>query len=759
MRLRIRHRLLLILLFAVFATAAFTAALVHQFKHLRDLRRAWRSFDELRLEVLVQGTHVVGLVFSHHQLDRTRQEETTELLEAHLQELDARFPFLESSALPEALPRDAEPGLRDNYRAFHELWLLYRDAVEAAAQGRSLLQNRDFVQAHSIELVSRITEIVGAFERSYDTGMARLRWTLLGLISVWAFVAAVVGWLVSRGLLRPLRITVERMKLMSSGRLPLKTQLPYEKQDEMGEFSRNLNQFLDRLRESDHMKDRFLATMSHEIRTPMNGVIGFLSNLEETELNEQQRQYVRLIDSSARALLHVINEILDFSKLEAGKMSLEVVAFDVVKLLEERVAVTKQLARGKGIRVQLEVGTCSNPVIRGDPTRLRQILDNLLNNAVKFTERGEICVSVDFESRGGDEVAVSFVVADTGIGIASEDQQRLFRAFSQAGQSTTRKFGGTGLGLCISSNLVSLMGGRLRVESQPGEGSKFSFSVVTMTAPPEEQVQLSQHYTVRLPREHLKKHWALLVDDTPTNLFLMETICQGIGLPYMTASNGLEAVEKAKQHKFDLIFMDIQMPVMDGYTAIRQIRELENCAGTQIIALTASAMQDDVERALGAGSTGFVAKPFERNQLLLCIGEHLGIPIKRELRARVDATDSGPDVVVREMYDFMREQYQISLGEIKLVLAQSVADWRPQLDDVVVFAKKRNWEAIRAIMHRFKGQLGAIGLPTFADMANEANTRIKSGEVDDLLPFLERFVSDLGAIFRVAEQDITLDQR
>jgi len=200
------------------------------------------------------------------------------------------------------------------------------------------------------------------------------------------------------------------------------------------------------------------------------------------------------------------------------------------------------------------------------------------------------------------------------------------------------------------------------------------------------------------------------------------------------------------------------MPVMDGYTAIREIRRLENAATTQIIALTASAMQEDVEKALGVGSTGFMAKPFERSQLLLCIAEHLGVPVERELREMPETRETHQELAVRQMYDFMREQYQISLGEIKLILAQSVADWRPQLDDILVFAKKGNWSAVRPIMHRLKGQLGAIGLPRFAELADDANRRIKEGAVETLPRDLDEFVSELGAIFRAAEREITLTQ-
>lgn len=757
--MKTRYRLLAVLVSATVLVSALSIALSLRLANLREIRRASQAAEELRTAVLLQGMFVEELVQAHHALDKTKREEISQLVLAHLSETSERFPYLSESGVPSQLPDVDALDLKENYRAFHRLWVLYRGATEAVAHGRLLLQNRDFVLANSVDLANRMTEVCRVYDRAWGRDRARAGWLVAVLVAVVFIALAVASWLVYHDLLRPLDDTISRMELMSSGSLPLEAQMPHEEHGELGGFSRHFNQFVDRLRESDQMKDRFLATMSHEIRTPLNGVIGFLGNLAETDLRERQRQYVRLIDSSARALLRVINEILDFSKLSAGKMELEIVAFDLVKLVEERIAVTKQMANDRSVKVRLEMAEWDNPVIRGDPTRLRQVLDNLLSNAVKFTEAGEVRLSVDHSPLPDGHVDVAIAVADTGVGISPEDQRRLFKAFAQAETSTTRRFGGTGLGLCIASNLVSLMGGKLQVESRVGEGARFSFTIRTRTAPPEEQVQLSPHYIVKLPRAKLKKYFTLLVDDTPTNLFLMETICQGIGLPYMTATNGKEAVDKCRQFKFDLIFMDIQMPVMDGYTAIREIRKLDNAATTQIIALTASAMQEDVEKALGVGSTGFVAKPFERNELLLCIGEHLGIPVERELRPMPDTSETGPDATVRQMYDFMREQYQISLGEIKLVLAQSVADWRPQLDDVLVFSKKANWEAIRAIMHRFKGQLGAIGLPKFAEIADEVNTRIKGNDVADLHEILEKFVADLGAVFRSAEQDISLEPR
>ncbi len=491
----------------------------------------------------------------------------------------------------------------------------------------------------------------------------------------------------------------------------------------------------------------FLAEMSHEIRTPLNGVIGFLSNLGATPLNSQQKQYVRIIESSARSLLHVINEVLDYSKINGGKMELEDVAFDLRALAEDRIAMASQLGKAKADPV----------IVRGDPNRLRQVLDNLLSNAVKFTERGEVCLEIQLGDTGGEQLVVDFAVKDSGIGIPASKLPDLFQPFKQADSSVSRKYGGTGLGLSISSSLVGLMGGKLEVWSRQGEGSRFYFMLQMTKANAAEQVRLPGSFRIALPRNELKKHCALLVDDTTTNLFLLETVCQSIGLPYRTAANGAEAVELCMKQKFDVIFMDIQMPVMDGYTAIREIRKLQTSTMSAIIALTASAFQEDVERALAAGATGFIAKPFERNQLLMCIADALVIEPVREAIEETDTQESEDAATVRQMHNFMREQYQISLGEIKMTLAQTVADWRPLLDNLRIHAKKGNGTDTRAILHRLKGQLSSIGLPEQSEQAAMLMECLTDDSVpEQALNGIDELIRDLSRVFRLLEQDVTV---
>lgn len=503
----------------------------------------------------------------------------------------------------------------------------------------------------------------------------------------------------------------------------------------------------------------FLAEMTHEIKTPLNGVIGFISNLQDTPLNQQQKQFLKIISSSANSLMYVMNQILDYSKINAGKLELEDIAFDLKALLQDRCAIAEQIARSKNIKVYLVFPYDQPLVVRGDPNRLRQVLDNLLTNAVKFTHAGEICLEANANAIADrpDILSISFAVRDTGVGMSQKTLDSLFKPYRQADSSVARNYGGTGLGLCISASLVKLMGGKLNVRSVPQQGSTFFFNLSLARAKAVEQVRLTGPFTVKLPKSELRKNRALLVDDTPTNLFLLETVCQNAGLPYRTASNGQEAVDLAVMHKFDVVFMDIQMPVMDGYTAIRKLRSLPNTASSHIVALTASAYQEDIERALEAGATEFIPKPFEKNQLLMSIADALAITPEKIFASNDINPESEDDETIRHMHDFLREQYQMSLGEIKMTLAQTLVDWRPLLDNLKAYVKSGNIDQARQIFHKLKGQLASIGLLADANTASLINEALADSEDSQaVMQQTDDFIKRLSSIFKNLEQDITI---
>ena len=363
-------------------------------------------------------------------------------------------------------------------------------------------------------------------------------------------------------------------------------------------------------------KSSFLANMSHEIRTPMNGILGMSRLLRRDELTAIQRDRVDKIDLSAQHLLAVINDILDISKIEADKLVLEEAPVVIDSLLSNVRSILSERAATKGIRILVE--TAGFPAnLRGDRTRLQQALLNYATNAIKFTEKGAVTLrSLNLEESAGS-VLVRFEVADTGIGIAPEAMQRLFRAFEQADNSTTRKYGGTGLGLAINRRLAELMGGETGVESTPGVGSTFWLTArLTRTdAPPEPESPLAGEDAEERLRRDFAGQRVLVVDDEPINREIAQMLLETVQLAVDTARDGAEAIAMAQQKAYAAIFMDMQMPQVDGLQATREIRQLPGYRQTPIIAMTANAFAEDKARCLEAGMTDFLIKPFEPDAL------------------------------------------------------------------------------------------------------------------------------------------------
>ena len=482
-------------------------------------------------------------------------------------------------------------------------------------------------------------------------------------------------------------------------------------------------------------KSEFLARMSHEIRTPMNGVMGMSELLQGTDLTPRQRRLSETISRSAESLLQILNDILDFSKIEAGKLELESIDFNLREVVEETIELLAARAHSKGLELACSVQPDVPALVRGDPVRLRQVLINLVGNAVKFTERGEVLVKLELR----DDHRIGFEVSDTGIGLSEEAQQRIFSAFSQADSFTTRKYGGTGLGLAIVKQLVGLMGGEVRVQSVPQQGSRFSFDINLPAVAESTVLQPRDAPMAQLPGGGAR---ILLVEDNPVNREVALGMLENLGCTVVVAENGWLAIEAMNEPDFDAILMDCQMPVMDGFTATGEIRRREAAHGAQrlpIIALTANAMEGDRERCLRAGMDDFLSKPFSQRQLLSHLSRWLRPErIAHRAAAAADPADSAQQSpvidrgVLRNIAALPRANLLATM--IDLYMAHSPA----LLAAIESAAHNANSDELYQAVHALKSSTANLGGARLAGVARDCETLARQGQMADALQLLPR---------------------
>lgn len=525
-------------------------------------------------------------------------------------------------------------------------------------------------------------------------------------------------------------------------------------------FAEKFNDLYRGLLEANKAKSQFLANVSHEIRTPLNIIMGYQFLLEKTSLNLEQRKYITNSKLAAKGLLHIINNILDFSKMENNKMQLENISFDLRELLEEENQIFSYSAMSKGIYLKMEIDENVPRYIKGDSLKINQVLNNIVSNAIKFTNKGGVTVRVSSSTMEGNKIKLTFEIEDTGVGILEKDKKRIFDAFEQSDVSIGREYGGTGLGLFICKEIVDLFEGKIIVDSTYGKGSKFTIQVNVEIGEKEEALEEKKIHSEKNMK--FKGKYVLLVEDNEINQAVEKEILKSLGLNVKVAKSGQEAIELFKEKKFDIVFMDIRMQGMDGYKTAKEIRKLKNGKSTFIVALTADAINSSIKKSKEAGMDDFITKPLNLDYIIMTLRQYFE-------NDKIEIENKDINKIVKD-YDSKYLKVSSILQNLNgneevyfKLLKSFIKKHKDEIKKFKYYLEIKDYNSMKEQLHMLKGVCGSIGGNIVRERIIELEDGIKNGKYLDsqINSYIEEFIysynKTIEAIISLLERTLSIE--